>query len=270
MYPNFNKVNSEIKKYFGKDLISIVIFGSVSNKKRLRISSDIDYIIISRKLKSHQDTISRTLKRKLRGAFPLVAFNIYQEEEFIKILKNNPWMVLTIKLGYKTLFDKNNFFKRSLEKSYKELTHRKIGWLAWYIKGWSPAPELKDYYSSLSKEYLEAALYLYKKNLINVALELLKFSAHCFMIEKLMMKKIFVTQGEITQLFFNIYPTRDTIYRLKDSFLALEQKANLRHSFDFNKDGNMFPSNNSGNQLKSVFRRALKDFKALKQSFVIL
>jgi len=77
MYPNFNTINLEIKKYFSRDLISIVVFGSTPNKKKLRISSDIDYIIISRKLKSHQDVISRILKRKLLGSFPLIAFNIY-------------------------------------------------------------------------------------------------------------------------------------------------------------------------------------------------
>lgn len=267
MYPNFNTINSEIKKYFSKNLTSIVIFGSAPNKKRLRISSDIDYIIISQKLKSHQDVISRIFKRKLRNSFPLVAFNIYQKEKFSKILKNNPWLVLTIKLGYKTLFDRNNFFKRLIEKEYKKLSQQKIGWLAWYIEGWTPAQELIDYYSFLSEEYLKSALSLYKKNLINVALELLKFSVHCFMIEKLMARRIFVTNGEITQLFFNVYSTKNKFSGLINSFLALEQKANLRHSFDFNKRGNMFPFEHREARLNSVFEKALKKFEALKESF---
>lgn len=267
MYPNFNTINREIKKYFGRNLVSIVIFGSAPNKKRLRISSDIDYIIISRKLKSHQDVISRILKRKLRYVFPLVAFNIYQKGEFVKILKNNPWLVLTIKLGYKILFDKNKFFGRSVEKEYKKLTHQKIGWLTWYIEGLNPPQELKNYYSTLSEEYLKSALWLYRKNLIKIALELLKFSIHCFMIEKLMARKIFVTKGEITQLFFNVYPPKNKFFELRDSFLALEQKSNFRHSFDFNKRGNMFPLERGRAILNSVFKKALKNFKTLKKSF---
>lgn len=269
MYSDFNTINLKIKKYFGGDLVSIVIFGSTPNKKKFRISSDIDYIIISRKLKKHQDIISRILKAKLRYAFPLIAFNIYQKKEFAKILKNNPWLVLTIKLGYKPLFDKNNFFRRSIETSYKKLRHQKVGWLAWYIDDWNPSQELKKYYSSLSDKYLKGALSLYRKNLINIALELLKCSIHCFMIEKLMIGKIFVTKGEITQLFFNVY-SKDTIFKLKDFFLTLEQKANLRHSFDFNKQGNMFPSRNAQTQLKSVFKNAFKNFKVLKKVFEVI
>jgi predicted nucleotidyltransferase len=267
MYPSFDKINSEIKKYFSRDLVSIVIFGSAPNKKRLRASSDIDYIIISRKLKSHQDIISRILKRKLRGTFPLVAFNIYQKEEFAKILKKNPWLVLTIKLGYKTLFDKNDFFRRSVEQDYKKLTHQKIGWLAWYIEEWDPPQELKVHYSILSEKYLKSALCLYRKNFIEIALELLKFSIHCFMIEKLMARRIFATKGEITQLFFNIYSKKNKFSELRDSFLALEQKTNFRHSFDFNKQGNMFPLEQGQDRLKDVFKKAIKNFKTLNKSF---
>ncbi|MFH1527359.1 MAG: hypothetical protein ABIG69_12050 [Bacteroidota bacterium] len=267
MCHNFNTINSEIKKYFGRDLVSIVIFGSAPNKKRIRISSDIDYIIISQKLKSHQDVISRILKRKLRGVFPLVAFNIYQRGEFAKILKNNPWLVLTIKLGHKILFDKNDFFRQSMGKSYKELAYQKIGWLAWYIEEWGSSQELRDHYSALSEEYLKSALWLYRKNFIKIALELLKFSIHCFMIEKLMARKIFITRGEITQLFFNVYSTKNKFSELRDNFFALEQKTNFKHSFNFNKQGNMFPLEYRRAGLNSIFKKALKNFKILKKSF---
>ena len=156
---------------------------------------------------------------------------------------------------------------RSVENSYKELAHQKIGWLAWYIEEWNPPQGLKKHYSTLSEKYLNSALYLYRKNVVEIALELLKFSIHCFMIEKLMTRRIFVTKGKITQLFFDIYSTRNKLPKLRDSFFALEQKANFRHSFDFNKRGNVFPSEHGRARLNSVFKKAFKNFKILKKSF---
>lgn len=112
MSNEFDEINKLIKKYFDEDLVSLIIFGSSCRKKRFKIISDLDYLIILKKRVINQDKISRDLKNKLKNVFPLIAFNIYSKNNFVKILEHNAWFVLTIKLGHEIYFDKNDFFKK--------------------------------------------------------------------------------------------------------------------------------------------------------------
>lgn len=266
MSNEFDKVNKLIRNYFAEDLISLVIFGSSCRKSGFKITSDIDYIIILKNLKKPQDKISRSLKNKLRNIFPLVAFNIYSRKNFVKILEHNAWFVLTIKLGYKIYFDKNDFFRKSIENNFKKLKQRKIGRLAWYIENRNFKEYFKNHYIQLSGDYLKAASLLYKDQLINIALELLVNSVHCFMIRKLLSKKVFITTGEISQLFFNVY-SDDKIFKFRRSFLMIEQIVNQKHSFDFDKQGNMIFLKNKFLKNKSIFRKTVRSFEKLQIFF---
>lgn len=266
MSNEFNKVNKLIKNYFGNDLISLVIFGSSCRRGVFKITSDVDYIIILKNLKKSQDRISRSLKNKLRNIFPLVAFNIYSRNNFVKILEHNTWFTLTVKLGYEIYFDKNDFFKKSIENNFKKLKQQKIGRLAWYIENRHFKEYFKNHYLQLSGDYLKATRLLYKNQLTNIALELLLNSVHCFMIRKLLSKKIFITTGEISQLFFNVY-SDDKIFKFRNTFLQLEQVVNQKHSFDFDKQGNMIFLENKYSGNKLIFRKATRSFEKLQIFF---
>lgn len=266
MSNEFDEVNKLIKKYFDKDLVSLIIFGSSCRKKRFKITSDIDYIIILKNLKKSQDKISRSLKNKLRNIFPLVAFNIYSRNNFVKILEHNAWLVLTIKLGYEIYFDKNDFFRKNIENNFKKLKQRKIGHLAWYIENRNFKEYFSNHYLQLSGDYLKTARLLYNNQMINIALELLLNSVHCFMIRKLLSKKIFITTGEISQLFFSAY-SDDKIFKFRRTFLQLEQIVNQKHSFDFDKQGNMVFLENKSSGNKLIFRNAVRSFEKLQIFF---
>ncbi len=266
MHNEFDRINNEIKNYFGDNLISLAIFGASCGQKRFRITSDIDYIIILNNLKTRQDKISRDLKKKLRNSFPLVAFNIYSKKDFCNILERNLWFVLAIKLGYKVYVDKDIFFKNIIESTFKKIKQHKIGHLAWYIEKQNFQNSSSDHYMKLSGQYLDAAQLSYKNRMLSIALELLLNSIHCYMIRKLLDKNIFITTGEISQLFFNVYAD-NKIFRLRDSFFLLEQKVNQKHSFDFDKKGNMLFLSNKSLENRSIFRKAAKNFEKLQVFF---
>ncbi len=266
MINTVENINNEIKRFFGDNLVSIATFGSSVRRKQFRIRSDVDYLIILRRLASPQDVLSRELKRKLKTPFPLVAFNIYSEEDFPTILMYNAWLVLTIKLGYEIYVDHEHFFQNSIENEYRKLKQKKVGKLAWYIENQKLQRSLLDHYTQLSGEYLKAARVLYDNHFFSFANELLIHSVHCFMIRKLLTKNFFITTGEIVQLFFNVY-SDDAIFIFRDSFFKLEQKVGQKHSFDFDKEGGMLFITNQSNENGTIFEKAILDFEKLQIFF---
>ena len=116
----FDKVNKLIRNYFADDLISLVIFGSSCRKKKFKIISDLDYLIILKKKIVNQDKISRKLKKYLSNYYALLSFNIYDKQNFANIVKVNDWLVLSLKLGYFIIYDKKYFFKNKIENQYKK------------------------------------------------------------------------------------------------------------------------------------------------------
>lgn len=262
-----SKINDFIEDYFKSNLITIAAFGSFYKKENFKITSDIDYIIILRSLREHQDEISRDLKIKLKNVFPLVAFNIYGKDNFVDILENNFWFVLTIKTGHKVYIDKNNFFKENIESSFRKIKQQKVGQLAWSIDNQKISESILNHYIKLSGQYLKSAKLLYKNQLMNVSLELLLNSVHCFMISKLLERKIFITTGEITQLFFNIYQNKE-IFEFRDLFLKLEQKVNQKHSFDFDGNGEMSFLSSYSSENELIIKKSIKGLEKLQTFFL--
>lgn len=158
------------------------------------------------------------------------------------------------------------FSKKNIESSFKKLKQRKVGRLAWYIGNRNFKNYFLDHYLQLSSDYLKVARLLYKNQFINIALESLLNSIHCFMIRKLLDKKIFITTGEITQLFFNIY-SDNKIFKLRSSFLLLEQIMNQRHSFNFDEYGNIFFLKNKSLKNKLIFLKTIRNFGELQIFF---
>ncbi len=266
MADQIKRINKILEDYFGNNLISLAVFGSFCRQKRLKLNTDIDCIIIIKNLNLSQDKISRDIKNRLKYSFPLVAFNIYSQDDFVNILKQNSWFVLTIGLGYKIYFDKNHFFKKTIEKRFQKIKQQRVGSLAWQIESKNFNRKTLDHYLILSERYFKTALLLFRSNFIDIALELLLKSIHCFMIEKSLRRNFFITRGEITQLFFNVYSDKN-ILGLKNVFLELEQKTNYLYSFDFNKRGNMIFFPDDIKKCKILFIRAKKSFEKLNKIF---
>lgn len=266
MIDALEQANTIIKSHFGDDLVSLIVFGSSCRKDSFNITSDIDYILILKHLDKPQDAISRELKSKMAHIFPLVAFNIYSQDEFSKSIANNAWLALTINLGYRTYADNGGYFKNTIDKKVAEVKRLKIGEIDWYYEQKEFKPVVSEHYDKLSTDYEKTAELSYSAGIQNIALELLLGSVHCFMLSKLTKIKIFTTKGELVQFFFNFFPDED-IFNLKEVFLQLEQNVGQKYTFDFDFDGNMkFPAIDN-KEATQLYEQSSKAFSILKRYF---
>ncbi len=146
------RTTDDIKKYFGADLISIILFGSMA-RGEIQKNSDIDLLIITENLPEER------LKRqdifmKLEGEINLEIKQIYEKWGFYPyispILKTadeakclSP-LYLDMVTDARIIYDRNNFFKNILEKLKIELEllnamKKKVG-KKWY---WDLKPDYK-------------------------------------------------------------------------------------------------------------------------------
>lgn len=267
MSNEFNKVNELIKSYFGDDIISLVIFGSSCKKRKFKIISDLDYLIVTREKVLNQDKISRSLKKYLSNYYALLSFNIYDKQNFINLVKTNDWLVLSLKLGYFIIYDKRNFFYNKIENQYKTIKAKKIAPLGWYIKKGLPNASLIDHLRELSSSYLKSSKAVFQEKIYNIANLLLLNSIHCYLSALMLEKNIFITKGEIIQCFIKIYDLK-----FKDKFrnelLEIEQVCGQieKISFNFDRNGKMKYIENK-KYLKKFYKNKLKIFSELKVIF---
>lgn len=236
----FDQINRIIKNYFGDDLTSLIIFGSLRRETRFKIISDLDYIILLKKRVINQDILSRKLKKQLNKYFALLSFNIYDKETFSNLIKSQDWLVLSIKLGYTVIFDEKNFFSKLIEKRFKEIKAKRIAPLGWYIKNIVPDKKLIYHLLNLSKDYLISSRILFKNKVFNIANLLLMNSIHCYLSALLLKRNIFMTRGELAQCFIKNYNIGFK-NRFSKELLEMEQICGQiqKISFNFTKGGKM-------------------------------
>ncbi len=263
MYNSLEDINKYLIQHFGNNLVSLIIFGSYSKKSQFKLTSDIDYFIILKKMPEVQSSISRQIKKAIKNCFPLVAFNIYSTQQFKKNTSNNHWLVLSLKEGYDVIVDKDSFYSKSINIKYREIQKTKVGKLAWYLEDSKFPATLIDHYRQASDDLLKASSHIYQKGQLNIALELLLQSIHTFMIGKLMLRKFYITSGEITQLFFNVFAD-DRLIEYRDRFLELEQSTGQYYSFEFSKNGTMAFNERGIVRNKRLYNSCLKGFELLK------
>lgn len=267
MKREFDIVNQIIKNYFDSNLISLVIFGSFCRKKKFKIISDLDYIIILKKKINNQDVVSRRLKKILNKYFALLSFNIYNRDAFINIIKNQDWLVLSIHLGYYVVFDRNNFFIRLIEKRYYAIKSKKIAPLGWYIKNISYDDNFIAHLLNLSSKYLKCSKVVFQNRLFDVANLLLLHSVHRYLSALLLKRNIFITKGEISQCFIKNYGVGFN-NKLANNILELEQVCGQieKISFNFTQNGTMkYIKNNK--YLYKFYMNKSNAFKDLKRKF---
>ena len=262
MYNSVDKINKYLKKHFGDNLISLIIFGSYSKNSEFKVTSDLDYFIILKSLPKDQSYISREIKCGLKNQFPLVAFNIYSQKEYIKIINNNYWIVLSLVEGNTVIFDKNKYFQKSIEIANKTIKSKKVGRLSWYIENFKYPEKLLKHYRQISDDYLTSSKNIFESNQSHISLELLLKSIHTFMIGKLMTRNYYMTSGEITQLFFDVYDNIKIQKYLK-TFLKLEQSVGQYYSFGFDDGVMAFNQSNTIDNQK-LYKSCIEKFSIIK------
>lgn len=263
MYNSLKAINRYLTTYFGDNLTSLVIFGSYSKLKDFRITSDIDYFIILEKMPKAQSAISREIKKELSPQFPLIAFNIYSKKQFKKIISNNYWIILSLTEGNVIVLDKNNYFEKTIKIAYKKIKSKKVGKLAWYIEDFNTSAKLLEHYRQVSEDFLKSSQTIYETGQVHIALELLLRSVHTFMIRKLMIRNYYITSGEITQLFFDVYNNAD-LEKHKNTFLRLEQSTGQYYSFGFDESGTMSFGGSESIRNKQLYTSCLDKFSLIK------
>jgi predicted nucleotidyltransferase len=147
-----NKLLDLTKNYYDDRLISFVLFGSVA-RGTAKKDSDIDIILITDNL-SHKDSMDRFLfiEEKLKGSPEFISITksgctpelkpiLFSKEE----ASESRYIFLDIVNDGIILYDRNDFFRKRLEKlrmKLKELKSRRIFQKdgSWY---WILAPYLK-------------------------------------------------------------------------------------------------------------------------------
>jgi len=267
MSNEFDKVNKLIKNYFGEGLVSLIIFGSSCRKKKFKIISDLDYLIILKKKVVNQDKISRKLKKYLNNYYALLSFNIYDKQNFANLIKANDWLVLSLKLGYFIIYDKKDFFKNKIENQYKKIKAKKIAPLGWYIKKGLPNISLINHLYELSDKYLKSSGAVFHKKIYDIANLLLLHSIYCCLSALMLEKNIFITRGEIIQCFIKNYNLKSKD-KFRDELLEIEQVCGQieKISFNFNRKGEMKYIKNKKYLVKFYINK-LKTFSELKGFF---
>ena len=136
------EVLSQLKDFFGQNLISIVLFGSQAQGKA-RLNSDIDILVIVKNLSKNwreQDELAGQLRVNL---WPKDLHNIQfilmaPEQIDLAIEWFNP-LLLSLADGCYILFDSNHFFDKIVKRIktiFKTGVVKKRGELMWEIPQW--------------------------------------------------------------------------------------------------------------------------------------
>ncbi len=146
------KILDEIRRYFDKNLVSVVLYGSLA-RGEVKKDSDIDLLIISENLpkeRSRRQDMFMELEKESDeeikriyetwGCYPYISPILKTREE----AKNLSPLYLDMVTDAKILYDKDDFFKEILEKLRMELDSLnakkiKVG-KKWY---WDLKPDYK-------------------------------------------------------------------------------------------------------------------------------
>lgn len=250
-------ITSKLEKiinFFGGDLVSIVLFGSSLNREQFNIVSDLDFIVITKNKVHDQDERSRKYKQSNQADFLLDSFNIYDKNEFKKICSKRGWFVLTVKQNHKVLYDTNDFFRKNLNFYYDKIHKKSVLEKEWYLESPRNIKKLHNYYGTALLSYLESAKLLSDNGKQVEASEMLLNAVHCYCISEILRKGIYITRGEIVQLFIKL---SDNIEEsVTDSLLKLEQSVNYLYSFDFKNGSEVFVKPD----LTDIYKAAYKNF----------
>lgn len=124
---------------FGDDLISVVVFGS--QVKKPRWDSDIDILVVMDNLPENwreRDDKFYDLEYDVSVGHGVSISAVYYSSEEVGFgIKVRDRLFLGILLGYTTIYDRNGFFRRNIEKLRGELDKEHANYIAdervWHI-----------------------------------------------------------------------------------------------------------------------------------------
>ena len=136
------EVLSQLNKFFGKNLISIVLFGSRALGKA-RLNSDIDILVIVKNLSKNwreQDELAGQLRINLwQKDLYNIQFILMTPEQIDSAIEWFNPLLLSLAEGCYILFDSNHFFNKIIKRIktiFKTGVVKKRGELMWEIPQW--------------------------------------------------------------------------------------------------------------------------------------
>ncbi len=122
------KVTKDIKALFGKDLVSIVLFGSYASGKQKKIS-DIDILVVADKLPAQRKerlSLMLTISKKYLPAGKTVSIILHSRDEIINGFEYYNPLLLSISENYKLLYDWESFFLTLMKNIRNKISHKEI------------------------------------------------------------------------------------------------------------------------------------------------
>lgn len=122
------KVTKDIKALFGKDLVSIVLFGSFASGKQKKIS-DIDILVVADKLPAQRKErlfLMLTISKKYLPAGKTVSIILHSRDEIINGFEYYNPLLLSISENYKLLYDRESFFLTLMKNIRNKISHKEI------------------------------------------------------------------------------------------------------------------------------------------------
>lgn len=127
--PILDEVTFELKSRFGKNLISVVLFGGYG-RKIAKEGSDVDLMIIANKLPSNplkrDDLVSKIRLEMLMKYKMSIDFLLFTPKDVTENFNSYSPIFSTLTLGSKIVYDKDNFFKKNYFEFMKKLGERNI------------------------------------------------------------------------------------------------------------------------------------------------
>lgn len=208
----------ELKQELGNNLASVILYGSAARGEHIRARSDLNLMLVFKKLDLQQITTIRKLtRRKLRRQLPQLVF--WTEEELAHAWDVFPLEFEDIKENHQCLVGKDLFNKRKIDKKrmrYQiefELRSKLLSMRDTWLRSNRDKYDLEMFLikAGNSFDYLirKAALVLGKK--ISLPRDIVE------KIKKLKKKELRLKRGELQELFHQLHETVESVIRKIDA-----------------------------------------------------
>lgn len=122
------KIVKDVKNLFGKELVSIVLFGSYASGRQ-RGTSDIDLFVIADNLPSKRHerlSLILSITRKYISLGKTVSIVLHTKEDILNGYEFYNPLLLSISENYKLLYDREDFSHTLMEKIRNKIARKEI------------------------------------------------------------------------------------------------------------------------------------------------
>lgn len=122
------KITKDIKAFFGKNLVSVVLFGSYAARRQIEIS-DIDIFVVADNLpttRKERLLLVLSITRKYLSQGKTVSIILRSREEIINGFEYYNPLLLSISENYKLLYDPKKFFLTLMKDIKNKIARKEI------------------------------------------------------------------------------------------------------------------------------------------------